>query len=88
MIEDYVTLCESEFLILNARIADDRIKAAKYYDKYDVNVSSIGHYPFKTMHPNAGIKMNGNWTSGSGELFFQLIANDSLKIVFKSIPLF
>ena len=54
-------------MILNVRIADDRVKDGKD-DKYDVNVSSIGHYPFATQHPNSGIKMNGNWTSGSGKL--------------------
>ena len=52
-------------MIRDVRIADDRVKDGKD-DKYDVNVSSIGHYPFATMHQNSGIKMNGNWTSGSG----------------------
>ena len=52
-------------MIRDVRIADDRVKDVKD-DKYDVNVSSIGHYPFGTMHQNSGIKMNGNWTSGSG----------------------
>ena len=52
-------------MIFDVRIADDRVKDGKD-DKYDVNVSSIGHYPFATNHPNSGIKMNCNWTSGSG----------------------
>ena len=54
-------------MIFDVRIADDRVKDGKD-DKYDVNVSSIGHYPFATNHPNSGIKMNGNWTSMSGEI--------------------
>lgn len=54
-------------MILDVRIADDRVKDGKD-DKYDVNVSSIGHYPFTTKHPNSGINMNGNWTSGSGKI--------------------
>ena len=35
-------------------------------DLIDINISSIGHYPFATKFQNSGIKMNGNWTSMSG----------------------
>ena len=54
-------------MILNIRIAEDRENAEKG-DRVDINISSIGHYPFATKFQNSGIKMNGNWTSMSGEL--------------------
>ena len=63
--KDHLFICRKANDDPGVRIADDRVKDGKD-DKYDVNVSSIGHYPFTTMHQNSGIKMNGNWTSGSG----------------------
>ena len=48
------------------RIAEDRDNAGKE-DRVDINISSIGHYPFATEFQNSAIKMNGNWTSMSGE---------------------
>ena len=53
-------------MIHNIRIAEDRDNAGKG-DRVDINISSIGHYPFATEFQNSGIKMNANWTSMSGE---------------------
>ena len=52
-------------MIHDNRIAEDRDNADKG-DRVDINISSIGHYPFATNFQNSGIKMNGNWTSMSG----------------------
>ena len=52
-------------MIHDIRIAEDRDNADKG-DRVDINISSIGHYPFATNFQNSGIKMNGNWTSMSG----------------------
>jgi len=49
------------------RITEDRIMSGKE-DLIDINISSIGHYPFATKFQNSGIKMNGNWTSMSGKI--------------------
>ena len=48
------------------RIAEDRIREGKQ-DRFDINVSSMGQYPFATNHKNSGIKLNGQWTNGSGK---------------------
>ena len=42
-------------------------QAATCLYRFDINVSSMGQYPFATNHANSGIKMNGQWTNGTGK---------------------
>ena len=67
-------------MIHNIRIAEDRDNAGKG-DRVDINISSIGHYPFATEFQNSGIKMNANWTSMSGQ--FKIIRNHPYFIILR-----
>ena len=60
------------------RIAEDRIREGKQ-DRFDINVSSIGQYPFATEHKNSGIKMNGQWTNGSGKCYVKLLLSQKFR---------
>ena len=71
-------------MILNIRIAEDRENADKG-DRVDINISSIGHYPFATKFQNSGIKMNGNWTSMSGEFIKIPRNNPFFTVLFKAV---
>ena len=46
-------------------LADMRIRQGME-DKSDINISSIGRYPFASEHNNSGIKMKANWTQMNG----------------------
>ena len=60
------------------RIAEDRIREGKQ-DRFDINISSIGQYPFATNHKNTGIKMNGQWTNGSGECYVKWLPSPKIR---------